>query len=136
MKTKPMLLGLTVLLLSTPLLADDDCDDSVANWQPRENLRSKLEGQGWTVYRIKVDDGCYEVKGLDPEGHRTEALFAPASLTLMEVEREEGDDDDDDEDEGNEGSYGNQNPIGTQGTGQAPAPTNGIVKGRPKVTVE
>lgn len=133
MKTKPVILSLALLLVGTPLLADDDCDDPVANWQPRENLRQKLEGEGWKVYRIKVDDGCYEVKGLAPGGYRAEASFAPASLKLMEMEREEDDDDDDDnEDRG----YGNQMREGAQGNGQAPAPSNGVVKGRPTVTVE
>lgn len=135
MKTKPVILSLALLCLSTPLLADDDCDDPVANWQPRENLRQKLEGEGWKVYRIKVDDGCYEVKGLAPEGYRAEASFAPGSLKLMEMEREEDDDDDDDEDDDDRG-YGSQTRGSAQGNGQAPAPTNGIVKGRPTVTVE
>ncbi|MDK8465449.1 PepSY domain-containing protein [Marinobacter sp. SS13-12] len=134
MKTKPVILSLTLLLLSAPLLADDDCDDPVANWQPRENLRQKLEAEGWTVYRIKVDDGCYEVKGLAPQGFRAEASFAPASLNLMELEREEDDDDDDDED--NDGRYGTQMPDAARGKGQGPVPDNGIVKGRPSVTVE
>jgi hypothetical protein len=133
MKTKPVILSLALLLVGTPLLADDDCDDPVANWQPRENLRQKLEEEGWKVYRIKVDDGCYEVKGLAPDGYRAEASFAPASLKLMEMEREEDDDDDDDnEDRG----YGNQMREGAQGNGQAPAPSNGVFKGRPTVTVE
>lgn len=125
MKTKPVILSLALLLVGTPLLADDDCDDPVANWQPRENLRQKLEGEGWTVYRIKVDDGCYEVKGLAPEGYRAEASFAPASLELMELE-------DEDDDHG----YGNKKRQDTQGGGQSPVPSNGIVKGRPSVTVE
>ncbi len=128
MKTNPVVLSLALLLVGSPLLADDDCDDPVANWQPRENLRQKLEGEGWTVYRIKVDDGCYEVKGLAPEGYRAEASFAPASLELMELEREEDDDDD--------RGYGNKKRQDTQGGGQAPVPSNGIVKGRPSVTVE
>jgi hypothetical protein len=134
MKTKPVILSLALLLVGTPLMADDDCDDPVANWQPRENLRQKLEGEGWTVYRIKVDDGCYEVKGLAPAGFSAEASFAPASLELMELERE--DDDDDDDDEYDDHGYGNQMREGVQGNGQAPAPGNGIVKGRPSVTVE
>lgn len=134
MKTKPVILSLALLLLSIPLLADDDdCDDPVANWQPRENLRQKLEAEGWKVYRIKVDDGCYEVKGLAPEGYRAEASFAPASLKLMELEREE---DDDDDDEDNEHGYGKQTREGAQGNGQAPVPSSGIVRGRPSVTVE
>ncbi|WP_449287001.1 PepSY domain-containing protein [Marinobacter sp. PE14] len=136
MKTNPVILSLALLLVGTPLLADDDCDDPVANWQPRENLRQKLEGEGWTVYRIKVDDGCYEVKGLAPAGFRAEASFAPASLQLMELEREDDDDDDYEHDDDDRG-YGNQMREGAQGSnGQAPAPSNGIVKGRPSVTVE
>ncbi|MFO8141683.1 MAG: PepSY domain-containing protein [Marinobacter sp.] len=133
MKINPVILSLALLLVGTPLLADDDCDDPVANWQPREHLRQKLEGEGWKVYRIKVDDGCYEVKGLAPEGYRAEASFAPASLKLMELEREEDDDDDDEE---HDRGYGKQAREADQGNGQAPAPTNGIVKGRPTVTVE
>lgn len=136
MKTKSVILSVALLLVGTPLLADDDCDDPVANWQPRENLRQKLEGKGWTVYRIKVDDGCYEVKGQAPEGYRAEASFAPASLKLMELEREEEDDEDEDDDENYGRDYRNQAPEGAQGNGQRPAPSNGIVKGRPSVTVE
>lgn len=83
MKTKPIILSLSLLLLSGTALADDDCDDPVASWQPRENLREKLEAEGWTVHRIKVDDGCYEIRGLDADGIRAEASFAPASLTMM-----------------------------------------------------
>ena len=133
MKTKPMILSLAFLFLSPPLLADDDCDDPVANWQPRENLRQKLEAEGWTVYRIKVDDGCYEVKGRDPEGNRAEASFRPASLILMDMEREEEDDDDDDD---SDGDYRTKVRDGGQGTGETPVPRDGVVKGRPSVTVE
>ncbi|PKM29987.1 MAG: PepSY domain-containing protein [Gammaproteobacteria bacterium HGW-Gammaproteobacteria-11] len=95
MKTQSLFIGLALAFLSTASFADEDCDDPVTSWQPRENLRLKLEAEGWRVYRIKVDDGCYEVKGLAPEGYRVEAYFAPASLLLMEMEREDDDDHDD-----------------------------------------
>jgi hypothetical protein len=134
MKTKTMALGLSMMLLSGATLADDDCDDPVSGWQPRENLRQQLEADGWTVYRIKVDDGCYEVKAQDNKGHRVEASFAPASLELMDFEREDEDDEDDyedesDDDEGN--NMSNQAPAGEQ-----PLPSNGIVNSRPTVTVQ
>ncbi|CAM4229296.1 PepSY domain-containing protein [Vreelandella rituensis] len=130
MKTNPLILGLALLCLSTPLLADDDCDDPVANWQPRENLRQKLEAEGWTVYRIKVDDGCYEVKGVAPQDFRAEASYSPASLMLMELEREDDDDDDDRYRHDSDKREGAQNSI------QPAAQSNGIVSGRPSVTVE
>lgn len=135
MKTKPMIVGIALVFLSATLLADDDCDDPVANWQPREHLRQKLEAQGWTVYRIKVDDGCYEVKGLSPEGYRAEASFAPASLMLMEMEREE-DEDEDDDDEDDDDHYRDTTQGGAQTNSQMPVPGNGIISGRPSVTVE
>lgn len=86
MNIKPSVIGLSLLLISASALADDDCTDPIDQWQPRENLRQQLEDQGWTVQRIKVDDGCYEVKGVDAEGHRVKAEYAPASLNLMEIE--------------------------------------------------
>ena len=87
MKTKPVIISLALLCLSAPVLADDDCDDPMTDWQPREQLRQKLESEGWTVYRIKVDDGCYEVKGMAPEGFSAEASFAPATFELMDLEQ-------------------------------------------------
>ncbi|QEW06638.1 PepSY domain-containing protein [Nitrincola iocasae] len=129
MNTKPIVLGLSILLLSGASLADDDCDDPISHWQPQETLRQQLEADGWTVFRIKVDDGCYEVKANDANGNRVEASFAPASFDLMELEREDDDDDDDHDDD--EYRSNNQTPAANP-----VMPSNGIVKGRPSVTVE
>ncbi|WP_028670985.1 PepSY domain-containing protein [Saccharospirillum impatiens] len=130
MKTTSLALCLSLLLISGTILADDDCDDPIANWQPREALRQQLQAEGWIVYRIKVDDGCYEVKAQDNQGHRVEASFAPASLELMELERE---DDDDDDDERQDRNTEDRQP--TPAT-EPSAPANGIVNNRPTVTVE
>lgn len=85
------LLGLAV---SGSALAAENCTDPVADWQPRERLRQQVEKLGWTVQRIKVDDGCYEVRGLDRKGNPVEADYAPASLRIRTLKvdfREEGD---------------------------------------------
>lgn len=71
-------------------LADDECDDPIANWQSREMLKEKLEQQGWVVERIRIDDGCYEVRALDQHGRRVKATYSPASLTLLELEVKHG----------------------------------------------
>jgi hypothetical protein len=134
MKTTSIVLSLSLLLLSGAALADDDCDDPVANWQPRENLREKLEAEGWTIRRIKVDDGCYEVRGRDANGVEAEASFSPASLVMTKWEREEDEDDDDDDDKDQDYSNGLMNSGQTNA--ETTAPSNGIVKGRPTVTVE
>jgi hypothetical protein len=133
MKTKSLFISLALVLLSTPVLADEDCDDPVANWQPRENLRQRLEAEGWTVYRIKVDDGCYEVKGLAPEGYLAEASFAPASLKLMELEREEDHNKDHDDDDR---EHRNKSRASAQGSGEKPIAQHGNAKSRPTATIE
>ncbi len=79
--------GILASVLASGLAwADDDCVDPVADWQPREVLRQQVEQRGWTVQRIKVDDGCYEVRGLDRKGNRFKAKYAPASLRLQGLE--------------------------------------------------
>lgn len=86
MKT-PLLIAtlLSASLIASFSFADDDCHDPVADWQPREVLRQKLEADGWQVKRIKVDDGCYEVKGLDQQGNKVKAEYFPASLRLRSL---------------------------------------------------
>ena len=66
--------------------ADDDCHDSITDWQPKNVLHQQLENEGWQVQRIKVDDGCYKVKGLDQNGNKVKAEYYPASLRLREIE--------------------------------------------------
>ncbi|WP_337954649.1 PepSY domain-containing protein [Sediminimonas qiaohouensis] len=74
---------------------DDDCNVAMTDWQPRNAIHQMAEQQGWTVQRIKVDDGCYEIKGRDAQGHRIEVKVDPQTLHVREFEREDGDDYDD-----------------------------------------
>lgn len=77
---------LALALGASSAYAKDNCHDAVADWQPQDTLRQLVETQGWQVKRIKVDDGCYEVKGLDKAGNKIEAEFAPASLHIRSFE--------------------------------------------------
>ncbi|HEX4940199.1 MAG TPA: PepSY domain-containing protein [Candidatus Kapabacteria bacterium] len=86
MKGKLLALGIFSILMTGVAQADDHCDDPVADWQPRDALRHELESNGWQVKRIRVDDGCYEVDGIDSNGNRFEATFTPASLEIRELE--------------------------------------------------
>lgn len=86
---KPRIFAATVLagmLVSGAVWADSDCVAPVADWQPREVLRQQLERQGWSVQRIKVDDGCYEARGTDRLGNKFKAKYAPESLRIRELE--------------------------------------------------
>lgn len=71
-------------------LAEDDCFVPMAEWQPREAAAAVAAEQGWTVRRIKIDDGCYEIDGVDAEGRAIEAKLHPGTLQIIELEVDEG----------------------------------------------
>jgi hypothetical protein len=64
----------------------------MANWQPREAVERLAETQGWTVHRIEIDDGCYEIEGRDPDGREVEVTVHPVTLAIIDVEHENEDD--------------------------------------------
>ncbi len=70
---------------------DGDCRVPMEGWQPREAVQKMAEGKGWTVRRIKTDDGCYEIKGSDAQGREIEVKVDPATLEMVEFEYEDGD---------------------------------------------
>ena len=75
-------------------LADDnDCRVPMADWQPRDAVQKAAEAQGWTVLRIKTDDGCYEIKGRDTEGRKIKVKVDPATLAIVKFKYDDDDDD-------------------------------------------
>ncbi len=74
-----------------PALADDDCLVPMADWQPREAVARLAADEGWTVRRIKIDDGCYEIDGSDAAGRPLEVTVHPATLEVLEIDYEDDD---------------------------------------------
>ena len=58
-----------------------------AKWKTQKVLQQTLVKQGWKVRKSKVDGGCYEVYGTDPQGNRVEAYFHPVTLEKLLVSR-------------------------------------------------
>jgi hypothetical protein len=63
----------------------------MAQWQPREAVQRMAEAQGWTVRRIKIDDGCYQIDGRDMDGRPVEVKVDPGTLAVLEFEYEDDD---------------------------------------------
>ena len=63
------------------------CDAPQAKWKTLPSLEAQLKKQGWQVRKSKVDGGCYEVYGTDPDGNRVEAYFHPVSFKKLLVSR-------------------------------------------------
>ena len=99
MKKTLAMLAVFATLSAGPAVADEDaCIVPMADWQPREALVQMAADNGWTVRRIKIDDGCYEIYGRDAEGRRIEVTIHPQSLQVIELEYEDHDDELEDED--------------------------------------
>ena len=83
------ILALVVGLPAGTALAEEGCFVPMSDWQPREAVVKLAETKGWTVRRIKIDDGCYEIDGKDQAGKRIEVTVHPATLEVLKIEQEE-----------------------------------------------
>ncbi|OGB84156.1 MAG: hypothetical protein A3G82_08130 [Burkholderiales bacterium RIFCSPLOWO2_12_FULL_67_210] len=93
MKHQPSLRhGLLVLslgLTTLPVWAGDDCDAPLNRWQTRESVRQMAAAQGWQIQRLKIDDGCYEIRGTDAQGRSFKAKIDPETLTVLKMKQDD-----------------------------------------------
>ena len=76
--------ALLAITLSANAFASDKCNAGPQDqWQSKEALEKKVVAQGMQVKRIKIDDGCYEVYGLDAKGNKVEQYFHPKTLEVL-----------------------------------------------------
>lgn len=83
-------LAAAAILVSAQCLATGlaTCDAGPQEtWQPQSKLQELLTSKGWTVRRIKIDGGCYEVYALDEQGQRVEAYFHPGTLERVPTKK-------------------------------------------------
>ena len=90
------ILGFLMVFPAGFALADEDCFVPMADWHPRDAVARLAEENGWTVRRIKIDDGCYEIDGKDAEGRSIEVTVQPDTLEVIALEFEDKDEDDKD----------------------------------------
>jgi hypothetical protein len=63
------------------------CNAPQKSWKSMDKLQAKLTKEGWKLRKAKVDGGCYEVYGTDPQGRSVEAYFHPVSFEKLLVSR-------------------------------------------------
>ncbi len=80
-----LLLGLAVL----PAWAGDECNAPMNRWQTREAVRKMAAAQGWQIQRLKIDDGCYEIRGTDAQGHSFKAKIDPETLKVLKMKKDD-----------------------------------------------
>jgi hypothetical protein len=86
-------LAILAACLAAPVLAGDDCDVPVNEWQSRDAVMRKAAQQGWQVQRLKIDDGCYEIRGRDAQGREFKAKLDPKTLEPLKLKLRDRDQD-------------------------------------------
>lgn len=76
---------LALCLSAVPSWADDDCEAPLNRWQTREAVRQMALAQGWQIQRLKIDDGCYEIRGTDAQGRAFKAKVDPETLKVLKM---------------------------------------------------
>lgn len=93
MKSRPSSLQQALLVVSLglavlPASASDDCDAPLSRWQSRDAVRQMAAEQGWQIQRLKIDDGCYEIRGTDASGRAFKAKIDPETLKVLKMKQD------------------------------------------------
>ena len=43
--------------------------------------------QGWQIQRLKIDDGCHEIRGTDSQGRSFKAKIDPETLKVLKMKQ-------------------------------------------------
>ncbi len=79
------LLAPVLVLAALPAWAGPDCEAPLSRWQSREAVRQVAAAKGWQIQRLKIDDGCYEVRGTDAQGRSFKAKLDPETLAVLKI---------------------------------------------------
>lgn len=82
------MLAIWLCLVVLPTWASDDCDAPVNRWQTREAVRQWAAAQGWHIQQLKIDDGCYNIRGTDTQGHSFKAKIDPETLKVLKIKQD------------------------------------------------
>jgi hypothetical protein len=84
MKKTFAMLAFLAALPATAAFAGEKCDVPPEQRQSFEAL-SKLAGDfGWTINKMKIDDGCYELRVTDGSGNVLKVKIDPATLDVVD----------------------------------------------------
>ncbi|MBE7416969.1 MAG: PepSY domain-containing protein [Ideonella sp.] len=72
---------------SGAVLAKADCKAYPKNeWMNAGEAKAKIQSQGYTIKKFKVDGNCYEIYGFDKDGKKVEIYFDAKTLAPVKTE--------------------------------------------------
>lgn len=82
-------IGLLVLAtaFSTTAFASAKCvAHPKSEWMKEADAKAKIEAQGYTIKKFKVDGNCYEIYGTNKEGKKAEIYYDTKTLDIVKSE--------------------------------------------------
>ena len=79
------------LAAAFPLTASAKADckaNPKAEWMSEADAKAKIEAQGYSISKFKVDGNCYEIYGKNKEGKKVEIYFDTKTLDVVKSEIE------------------------------------------------
>ncbi|MEO8312842.1 MAG: PepSY domain-containing protein [Caldimonas sp.] len=81
-------LGVTCTF-SGAVLAKADCKaHPKAEWMSEADAKARIQAQGYTIGKFKVDGNCYEIYGKNKEGKKVEIYYDAKTLEPVKTEIE------------------------------------------------
>lgn len=81
---KKLVLMMAILLVGGVAHAKKSCTDQPKDkWMKEEDLKKRLEGEGYKIRKFKQPGTCYEIYGTDKDGKNVEIYFNPVDGAIV-----------------------------------------------------
>ena len=79
------LLAVTVLsTLAFSVMAAPDCTQEPKDkWMSEQDMKAKIEAEGYSIKRFLTSGNCYELYGKNKDGENVEIYFNPVDGTIV-----------------------------------------------------
>lgn len=79
----------TCAVVSMPALAKANCKAyPKSEWMKEAEAKARIEAQGYTISKFKVDGNCYEIYGRNKAGKKVEIYYDAKTLDPVKTEIE------------------------------------------------
>lgn len=77
-------LAVLVALPASAALADTECNVPPEQRQSFVALAEMADDFGWSIHKVEIDDGCYELRVTDRGGNLLKVTLDPETLDVVE----------------------------------------------------
>lgn len=84
-----VLIIFSVLPLSLCKAAEGPCTNQPeSKWMARDEVRAKIQSEGYKIVEIEVENGCYAIEVRDKDGKELDLVIDPIDGVILRREQE------------------------------------------------